>query len=132
MVRKRYGNPHKILTAYRQEIKKWPLLKPSDAAAYRKFFNFLIKCESLADETNWSALNNPELLYTFISKLPISNGDSWNKKVQSIHKQRKSEPDLADLINFVDEETQLVNHLLYSREVVQQYAEKKEKDKKSS
>ena len=49
LMRKRYGNPHKILTPYGQEIKKWPQLKPGDAVAYKKFFNFLIKCESLTD-----------------------------------------------------------------------------------
>ena len=56
-------------------------LRPGDAVAYRKFFNFLIKCESLADETNWSVLNSPKLLRTLISKFPTSNGDNWNRKV---------------------------------------------------
>ena len=36
-MRKRYGNPQKILMAYRQEIKKWPQLKPGDTVAYRVF-----------------------------------------------------------------------------------------------
>ena len=114
------GDPHKILTAYRQEIKKWPQLKPGDTVAYRKFFCFLIKCESLADETNWSVLNSLELLCMLISKLATSRGDNCNRKVQSVCRWHKREPDLAELIHFVDEETQLVNDPLYSWEAVQQ------------
>ena len=57
-MRKRYGDPHKILTAYRQEIKKYSQSKPGNDTAYRKFLNFLIKCENLAEETNCSNLNS--------------------------------------------------------------------------
>ena len=93
-MRKRYGDPHKIFMVYRQEIKEWSQLKPEDAAAYRKFFNCLIKWETLEDETNWNALNSPELLCTLISKLNTSeNNGSWNRKAQSIPKQHKKEPD---------------------------------------
>ena len=93
-MRKRYGDPHKILMVYRQEIKEWSQLKPEDAAAYRKFFNCLIKWETLEDERNWNALNSPELLCTLISKLNTSeNNGSWNRKVQSIPKQHKKELD---------------------------------------
>ena len=122
----------KFIRLIDKKLKKWSQVKPGDTAVYRKFFNFLIKCESLADQTNWSVFNSPGLLCMFISKLPTSNGDNWNRKIQSIRKQHKREPDLADLIRFVDKETQLVNNQLYSQEARQKYAEEKEKDKKCS
>ena len=31
MVNKRYGDPQKILAAYRKEIKDWPIMKAGDA-----------------------------------------------------------------------------------------------------
>ena len=46
---KRYGDPDKILSAYRLEIKKWPQVKQGDVTAYRNFYNFLPKCQSLTD-----------------------------------------------------------------------------------
>ena len=49
---KRYGDPHKILSAYRLEIKKWPQVRQGDATAYRKFYNFLFKCQSLTGGRN--------------------------------------------------------------------------------
>ena len=47
LLEKHYGNPHMILAAYHREIKAWPLLRPSDPLAYKKFYNFLLKCESI-------------------------------------------------------------------------------------
>ena len=38
---------HRILAAYKKEIKSWPLLKPGDSSSYWKFYNLLIKCESI-------------------------------------------------------------------------------------
>ena len=37
---KRYGDPHKILSAHHLEIKKWPQVRQGDATAYRKFITF--------------------------------------------------------------------------------------------
>ena len=41
MMHKLYGDPHRVIAAYRKEIKQWPQIKPGDAEAYRKFHNFL-------------------------------------------------------------------------------------------
>ena len=47
LLEQHYGDPHRILAAYRKEIKGWPLLKPGDSSSYRKFYNFLVKCDSI-------------------------------------------------------------------------------------
>ena len=71
LLMKRYGDPHKILSAYRLEIKKWPQVRQGDAAEYIKFYNFLLKCQSLIDGRNWNLFNSPDMFCTLISKLPI-------------------------------------------------------------
>ena len=43
LLEKQYGNPHRLL-AYR-EIKQMSKIKPGDALAFRRLFNFLIKCK---------------------------------------------------------------------------------------
>ena len=43
----RFGDPHRILPAYRNEMRGWPSLKNIDSVGYRRFYNFLIKCESI-------------------------------------------------------------------------------------
>ena len=47
MMHKLYGDPHRIIAAYRKDIKQWPQIKPEDAEAYRKFHNFLLKCDNI-------------------------------------------------------------------------------------
>ena len=44
----------KITAAYKNQIKKWP-------DAYRKFQNFLIKCENIDQIQDWNVLNTPDL-----------------------------------------------------------------------
>ena len=47
LLRRQYGNPHRLLAAYRMEIKHMSPIKPGDISAFRKLFSFLIKCQSL-------------------------------------------------------------------------------------
>ena len=68
---------------------------------------------------------------TLILKLPISVGDRWNRRVQFTRKNQLREPDLADFIKFVEEETELVNDLWYSQEAVDKHTERKERERKS-
>ena len=57
LLEQHYGDPHRILAAYRKEIKGWPSLKTGDSSAYQKFCNFLIKCESIMPQQRWNSLN---------------------------------------------------------------------------
>ena len=61
----------------------------------------------------------------------MSVGDRWSRRVQFTRKNQLREPDLADFIKFVDEETELVNDPLHSQEAVDQHTERKEGERKS-
>ena len=58
------------------------------------------------------------MLYMLIAKLPGGLMDRWTRKVQAIRKRHLREPDLQDLIKFVEEETVLMNNPLFSREAL--------------
>ena len=131
LLEKTYGNPHKILSSYRKEVKDWPQVKFGDAKAFRKFFNFLLKCESVSDNQHWNTLDTPEILCMLISKLPGVLMDRWNRKVQNIRRRESREPDLIDFVRFVEEETLLMNDPLFSREALCEYAGQKEKEGKA-
>ena len=72
------------------------------------------------------------MLCTLILKLPMSVGDRWNRRVQFTRKNQLREPGLTDFIKFVEEETELVNDPLYSREAVDQDTERKERERRAS
>ena len=76
---RRYGNPNTIFAAYRREIKKWPLIKPGDSAALKKFYSFLIKCQSITVDITWNALNTPDTQCSLLAKLPGNMKDRLNR-----------------------------------------------------
>ena len=47
MLQQKYGNPCSIMSMYRKGIKAWPQLKNGDGGSFQKFYNFLVKCESI-------------------------------------------------------------------------------------
>ena len=82
--KKTYGNPHKILSPYWREVKEWSKIKFGGAKAFRKFYNFLLKCESISGSQQWNAMDTPEMLCMLIAKLPGGLIDRWNRNVQAI------------------------------------------------
>ena len=123
LLERQYGNPHKLLASYRKEIKQMAKIKPGDTAAYRRLFNFLIKCQSL-EYGGQNPLDTPDVIFMIFTKIPGCLQDRWNKKLQKIRKVQMREPVLINLTNFIEDEMVLVNDSLFSREAVGQYEEK--------
>ena len=97
LLEKTYGNPHKILSSYQREVKEWPQIKFGDVKAFRKFYNFLLKGESISGSQQWNPMDTPEMLCMLIAKLPGGLIDRWNRNVQAIRKRPLRKPDLQDL-----------------------------------
>ena len=122
-----YGNPHRILVAYCKEIKSWAPLKQGNSSAYRKFYNFLIKCDSIMSRQQWNALNTSDVLCSLISKVPGNTRDRWNRQVLNLRRHEQRDPELADLIELVEEELVLLNDPLFSKKTLKEYIDKNEK-----
>ena len=86
LLEKVYGNPHKILTNYRKEIRQWPQIKFEDARAFRKFHTFLLKCRSMSFNQRWNARDSPDIICMLMSKLPEGIMERWNRKVLNIRR----------------------------------------------
>ena len=110
----------------RKKYKEWSPLKFGDAKGFCKFYNFLLKCESISESQDWNALDMPEMLCMLISKLPGGLMDRWNRTEQAIRRKQIREPDIQNLIKFV-EETTLMNDLLFSRDTLHEYTKGPEK-----
>ena len=51
LLNNRYGNPHYLLASYRKEIKVLPSVKHGDVSGFRKFYSFVLKCETFFKST---------------------------------------------------------------------------------
>ena len=127
LLEKRYRDPHQLLESYRKEIKEWHQLKLGDAAGFRKFSKFLVRCQNVTGRDNWNLLDNPDIICLLLSELPGVLLDRWKRRVINMRRNSTMEPSLSDLILFIDEETTILNVPLFSRDAVTQYQEKKEK-----
>ena len=109
----RYGDPHRITATYRNQIKKWPQIKPGDCDAYRKSQNFLIKCENIDQMQCWNVLNTHDVVCMLVSKLPGNGRDSWSRKILEIRRKHKREPDMMDFIQLSNDETVIVTDSIF-------------------
>ena len=120
-----YTDPHRIIAAYRREIKQWPQIKSGDAIAYQKLQNFLIKCENIGHLQSRDVFNTLDIICMLLSKLSGSARDKWSRKVLIIRQNQRREADLSDFIKCVDNETLIVSDPLFSKAAVDQYLEKR-------
>ena len=100
-------------------------MKVGDAVGFRKFHNFLFKCQSIIGGNKWNVLDSPESICMLLPKLPGQLRDRWNREVYCIRAKHSREPQFKDLINYVNKETTLVSDPLFSKEAVEQYLDKK-------
>ena len=126
LLERQYGNPFKLLAYYRNEIKRMTKIKLGDESAFRRLFNFLIKCQSLQYSNNQKPLDTPDVICMILLKIPGLPQDRWNRHVHKIRKNQAKEPGLLDLTNFIEDKMILVNDLLFSREAAGQYKDKPE------
>ena len=77
-----------------------------------------MKCESTSLEQNWNILDTPEMICLVLSKLPGNTRETWKRNVMNIRQRHVREPDLADIIHFVDNKAALANNPLFSKEAL--------------
>ena len=111
LLTERFGDPHIITASYRKEIKQWPQIKAGDAGAYRRFQNFLVKCENIDHLQSWNVLNTPDIICMLLSKLLGSARDKGSRKVLTIQRRGNREPEIIQLVN---DETLIVTDPVYS------------------
>ena len=94
-------------------------LKSGDVAAFRTFFNFMMKCQTMRAGSKCNPFDTPEIICVILAKLPLDLQHRWNRNTLLLRRIRDSrEAALIDLANFVKDEITLVNDPLYSREAV--------------
>ena len=78
----------------------------------------------------WNVLYTPEIMCMSLSKLPGGTRDTWSRRILLIRRKQGKEPELADFIDFVNDENLKVNDPVFSKEAVEQYIDKKTKSRR--
>ena len=115
-----YGDPHRILSTYSKELKEWKFIKYGDSLSLRKFYTFLLKCSCIVEGNYLNTLDSIDNLCTILSKLPGSTREKWNTKAFRLRTNQFREPEMRDMITFVDEQLTLWSDPLFSKEALEQ------------
>ena len=91
----------------------------------RNFVHFLVKCESITQSNQWNPLETPNINCMLLSKLSGNLKDTWVGLVMKVRRKEQREATLCDFIDFISEETMLVNNPLFSKEAIEPYNEKR-------
>ena len=119
------GNPCNIMGVYGKEIKSWPQTRNGDRESYQRFYNFLLKCESITPAREWNPLGTPDVICMLLSKLSEVIRDKWVRVVINVRRKKEREAILRHFIGFIKEETDLENNPVFLKGVIDQYQEKK-------
>ena len=106
---------------YRQERNQGLVTcQEGDAGSFQKFCNFLVQCESITQSSQWNPLGTLGVIFMLLSKLPGILRDKWIRLVMKVKRKGQRQIILCAFIDFISEETMLVNGPLFSKEVIEQ------------
>ena len=69
---------HTLYCHHIEEVRQMVPLRAGDATAFKKLFNFLIKCETIEVDGHYNPLDTTEIICMVLSKLPLHLQDRWN------------------------------------------------------
>ena len=87
VLHRHYGSPHTLLSSFNIKVRQMITLKAGDATAFRKLFNFLIKCQTIEADGHYDPLDTPEIILTVLSKLPLHVQDRWNRNTLQLRRK---------------------------------------------
>ncbi|XP_066918134.1 uncharacterized protein [Clytia hemisphaerica] len=116
LLKKKYGDPHRIMTFFKKELDRSEAIKPGDSSAFGKFYSFLLKCGSVIENKLSNSFDTADNLCIITSKLPLHCRDKWNRKVINIRTESDREPCFKDVLLFVENEMIVASDPLFSRE----------------
>ena len=120
LLTKKYGDPHRIMIAYKKQLDNWESVKLGDSSAFGKFHSFLLKCGSVIEGKLWNSFDTADNLCIIASKLPPPCQDKWNRRVIDIRSRFEREPSFKDLLSFVENEMIVASDPLFSKEALKE------------
>ena len=114
-----YGNKYKVSCAFMEELRTWPQLKANDSSAFKRFYRFLLRCQTLQKGGELDVLNSPMAIRQIQLKLPSSQQDSWSKIVEKTRRDKRREANFGDFVKFIDFECSVISDPVYSKSSVE-------------
>ena len=114
LLKKRYGNPYKIASAYMEKLTKWPELKSEDNSALHKLSIFLLCCKNVMKGNVYlNKFENVDNMQQIVQKLPFGMRCRWRRQVDEIMESKHRVVTFCDLVDFVEKEPRIATHPIF-------------------
>jgi hypothetical protein len=115
---KEFGDPYVLARAYLKTIEQWNPIRANDPTALKSLAAFLKKCRgSMPSLRHLQQLNTDLYLQKIVVKLPMHMQVSWRKAVNGLE-EKGVDVLFDDLVNFVDKQSQIAKHPVFSAEAL--------------
>ena len=112
LLNRRYGDNSELATTFRQRLRAWPKLGPTDTQGLRKFVDFLRQCQAAISSSNLytlEILNDEAENIEIIKRLPLWLSRAWARKVTAHRSATGSFPPFKDFVAFLSDEDDIAN-----------------------
>ena len=131
LLKKHFGDPYKIASAYISKISNWPSVKPNDGSGLQEFSIVLEQARNaMTGMAYMNDLNTANVLRQLWEKLPRHLRSKWTERVSKIRSTKERMANFSDFCQFVSEQADLATDPIYSEEVVSKSKESDEKFRK--
>ena len=114
LLRKHFGDDHKIAISYLDKAVSWPVIKTEDAEALQAYSVFLNGCMNAMNSVEYlEELNHPTNMKAILSKLPYKIQERWRAKACEIQDRTGTRAAFSDLVEFVSYQSRILSHPLF-------------------
>ena len=116
LLKRKFGDDYRIVTAYESKALNWPEVKPEDSTSLNRFSIFLMRCKNaMASSKYLSKLEQPDTIQRLVMKLPFNLRRTWRHLVNHIMETKERNVTFSDLAEFVDNEARVTDNPVFGK-----------------
>ncbi|XP_078371484.1 uncharacterized protein LOC144655144 [Oculina patagonica] len=116
LLKKKFGDDYRVVTAYESKALNWPEVKPEDSTSLNKFSIFLMRCKNAMVSSKYlSKLEQPDTIQKLIMKLPFNLRRTWRRLVDRIMETEERNVSFSDLAEFVKNEARVNDNPVFGK-----------------
>ena len=119
LLKKHFGDPYKIASAYIAKLSSWPAVKPNDGTGLQEFSIVLEQARNAMTGMQYmNDLNTANVMRQLWEKLPRYLRSKWTERVSRIRSVKGQTASFNDFCQFVSEQADLATDPIYSEESI--------------
>ena len=117
LLKKHFGDPYKIASAYIAKLSSWPAVRPNDGTGLQEFSIALEQARNAMTGMQYmNDLNTANVLHQLWEKLPRYLRSKWMEKVSKIRSTKQQIASFSDFSQFVSQQADLATDPVYPEE----------------